>query len=122
VQVNIPEILKEVTLAHKLYEAALDANDVTVLNDLFWKSPLTLRFGVNENLYSYDAITSFRSARIPPGPRVVLRCVITSFGTSFATINLEFRRNGSNGRQSQTWVKMNGQWYVVAAHISNILC
>jgi hypothetical protein len=44
-QINIPEVLAEVTAAFQHYERALVANDVDVLNALFWDSPLTLRYG-----------------------------------------------------------------------------
>jgi hypothetical protein len=46
--------------------------------------------------------------------------VITTFGTDYATANIEFRRPPSTavGRQSQCWVRMADGWKVVAAHIS----
>ena len=42
-EINIPEVVAEVTAAFERYEAALVANDVSVLDELFWDSPLTLR-------------------------------------------------------------------------------
>jgi hypothetical protein len=52
--------------------------------------------------------------------REVLRTVITTYGTDFATANIEFRRDGAarTGRQSQTWARMPEGWRVVAAHVS----
>ena len=61
--INIPEIVAEVTAAHDRYEQALTDNDVAVLDELFWNSPHTLRFGITENLYGHDQIAAFRSAR-----------------------------------------------------------
>ncbi len=34
-----------------------------VLDELFWHIPQTMRYGVNENLYGYEAISAFRKAR-----------------------------------------------------------
>ena len=122
--VNIPEVLAEVEAVFARYEAALVANDVAVLDELFWKSPLTLRYGGGENLYGYEAIAAFRSARSPAGlARTLERTVITTYGRDFATASTLFRRAsspGKVGRQSQTWVRRPEGWRVVAAHVSVI--
>jgi hypothetical protein len=119
--INLPDVVAEVTAALARYEQALVANDVAVLDELFWDSPHTLRYGATENLYGYDAIRSFRAGRPAQGlARSVLRTVVTSYGRDFATANLEFRREGSerSGRQSQTWMRTPQGWRVVAAHVS----
>lgn len=119
--VNIPEVLAEVATQFARYEQALIANDVGVLDELFWNSPHTLRYGVSENLYGYDAIQAFRAGRLAQGlERVVLKTVITTYGHDFATANVEFQRAGGtrSGRQSQTWLRTPGGWRVVAAHVS----
>ena len=121
--INRPEVLGEVTAAFARYEEALLTNDVVVLDELFWQSPHTLRYGATENLYGFDAIAAFRMGRPATGlDREVLRTSITTFGRDFATANIEFRRVGSEriGRQSQTWVRMAEGWRVVAAHVSHI--
>jgi hypothetical protein len=120
-QINLPEVLNEVTAAFARYEAALVGNDVAVLDELFWNSPHTLRYGATENLYGYAEIQAFRAGRPAQGlEREVLRTVITTYGRDFATANIEFQRKGSakTGRQSQTWVRMPEGWRVVAAHVS----
>jgi hypothetical protein len=120
-QINDPGVLAEVTAVFARYEEALVNNDVATLDELFWASPHTLRYGVGENLYGYDAIKAFRAARPAAGlARSLLRTEITSYGDSFATANVEFQRVGSNraGRQSQTWMKTADGWRVVAAHVS----
>ena len=58
-EINRPDIVQEVTDAFQRYEQALNANDVDVLNELFWNDPLTLRFGVAEMLYGHDALPLF---------------------------------------------------------------
>ena len=61
--INLPEVLAEVTAAFARYEDALVNNKVEVLDELFWNSPLTLRYGATENLYGYGAIQAFCAAR-----------------------------------------------------------
>ncbi|UEM20254.1 oxalurate catabolism protein HpxZ [Skermanella mucosa] len=121
--INDPGTLAEVTAAFERYETALVTNDVAVLDELFWDSPRTLRYGVGENLYGYDAIAAFRAARPSAGlARELFNTVITTYGRDFATANTEFRREGNprTGRQSQTWMRTPGGWRVVAAHVSLI--
>ncbi|KNY09459.1 hypothetical protein AKG08_17630 [Achromobacter piechaudii] len=119
--INLPDIVAEVTAAFERYEIALVSNDVEALDLLFWNSPHTLRYGAGENLYGYDAIREFRAGRSPQGlARQVLRTAITTYGTDFATTNIEFKREGSDriGRQSQTWMRTPAGWRVVSAHVS----
>ena len=119
--IDIPEVLAEVSAAFARYEDALVNNKVEVLDELFWASPLTLRYGAGENLYGYQAIQAFRAGRPPQGlAREVLRTVITTYGRDFAHTAIEFRRVGGtrDGRQTQTWARTAQGWRVVAAHVS----
>ena len=119
--INLPDVLAEVTAQFARYEKALTGNDVEVLDELFWNTPHTLRYGATENLYGYDAIRAFRAARPSQGlARSVLKTVITTYGHDFATANIEFERVGNAriGRQSQTWLRTAEGWRVVAAHVS----
>lgn len=120
-EINLADVRAEVEHVSNLYEQALVTNNVAVLDELFWNSPHTLRFGATENLYGYDTIRAFRAARAAQGlERTVLNTVITTYGRDFATANIEFQRVGSNkvGRQSQTWIRTPKGWRVVAAHVS----
>ncbi|MBB1628896.1 oxalurate catabolism protein HpxZ [Achromobacter sp. UMC71] len=119
--INLPDVVADVTAAFARYETALVNNQVDVLDELFWNSPHTLRYGAGENLYGYDAIRAFRAGRSPQGlARQVLRTAITTYGRDFATTNIEFQRDGSDriGRQSQTWMRTPQGWRVVSAHVS----
>ena len=121
--INLPDVHAEVSAIFALYEQALVANDVTLLDELFWDSPLTARYGVGENLVGIEAIRAFRNARSPVGlARELRHTVITTFGRDFATAMTEFVRPAVSGRQSQTWVRTaapgHGGWRVVAAHVS----
>lgn len=117
--INIPEVVAEVAAAFERYEAALVANDVPVLGELFWDSPLTVRYGIAENLHGHAEISAFRAARPATGlGRALERTVITAYGRDMATANTTFRRGGRLGRQSQTWARMAEGWRVVSAHVS----
>jgi hypothetical protein len=118
--INHPETLAEVTAAFTRYERALVSNDVAVLDELFWNSPHTIRYGAGENLYGSAEIQAFRAARPGTGlERTLERTAITTYGRDFATANTLFRRGEKLGRQSQTWARMPGLgWRVVAAHVS----
>ena len=119
--INRPDTLAEVTAAFTRYEDALVTNKVDVLDELFWASGFTVRFGVGENLYGIEAIRAFRIGRPSVGlARTLQNTTLTTFGTDFATAMTEFRREGATktGRQSQTWVRMADGWRVVAAHVS----
>ena len=120
-EINIPEVVAEVTEAFERYERALVANDVAILDSLFWDNPNTLRFGIAENLYGYEAIASFRSTRPTIDlTRHLRNTVIVSYGRDFATANTEFQRVGSTviGRQSHVWVRTDEGWRIAAAHVS----
>jgi ketosteroid isomerase-like protein len=120
-EINIPEVVAEVTAAFERYERALVANDVEVLDALFWKSPHALRYGVGENLYGYEAIAAFRNGRSPIDlTRRLKNTTIVTYGRDFATANTEFQREGSTvtGRQSHVWLRTDQGWRIAAAHVS----
>ena len=122
-QINDPVALAELTLAFAEYEQALVTNDIATLDRLFWNSPHTLRYGVGENLYGFEAIQEFRNSRPAQGlARTVTRTSLTTFGSDYGVANIEFVRAGSEriGRQSQSWVRFEEGWRVVAAHVSLI--
>ena len=121
VEINIPEVLAEVTEAFFAYERALVGNDIAALNEMFWRSPITLRYGVRELLYSHAEIAEFRIKRGAIDQRRTLRNTrITTFGRDFGTANTEYVPVNSDkiGRQSQTWVRMPAGWRIVSAHVS----
>ena len=122
--VDLPDVLAEVTAQFERYEKALVSNDVAVLDELFCKDPRSLRYGVGENLYGYDAITAFRAARSPIGlGRRTDKTVITTYGRDTAVASTLFYREttpGKVGRQMQTWARFPEGWRIVAAHVSII--
>jgi hypothetical protein len=80
-EINNPTVLAEVTTAFERYEKALNTNDVVTLDELFWKNPNTLRFGVGEQLYGYDQIAA---ATVParPAGRATPGCARLKAGAS----------------------------------------
>jgi hypothetical protein len=121
--INLPDVHAEVSAVFARYEAALVGNDLAVLDELFWDSPCTVRYGAGENLYGIEAVRAFRATRPSQGlARTLQRTVITTYGRDFATAMTEFRREGGTklGRQSQTWARRPEGWRVVAAHVSLI--
>ncbi len=119
--VNLPEVVAEVVAVFDRYETALIANDVAVLDELFWDSAYTVRYGIAEILYGAAAIRAWRQAFVPPGSmaRSLRHRVVTTFGQQFATVDVEFLRDGQPvGRQSQTWVRFGVGWRVASAHVS----
>ncbi|WP_163851615.1 oxalurate catabolism protein HpxZ [Pseudooceanicola aestuarii] len=121
-QINLPGPLAEVTAAFERYETALTANDVAVLDLLFHDDARTIRYGIGENLYGHAEIAAYRAGRPAKGlDRTLERTEITTYGTDFATAMTLFRRTpGKIGRQSQTWARIDGEWRIVAAHVSVI--
>jgi hypothetical protein len=123
-EIDLPDVLAEVSAQFARYEKALVSNDVAVLDELFRNDPRTLRYGIGENLYGYEAIKGFRAARPPVGlMRKTDKTVITTYGRDTAVASTLFYREnakGRVGRQMQTWVRFPEGWRIVAAHVSVI--
>jgi hypothetical protein len=122
--IDLPDVVAEVTAAFERYEQALVSNDLAALDALFRDDPRTIRYGGSEILYGYDAIKAFRAARSPVGlARTLSKTVITTYGRDFAVASTLFHRAnapGKVGRQTQTWVRFADGWLVIAAHVSVI--
>jgi hypothetical protein len=123
-EVDLPDVLAEVTEQFARYEKALVSNDVAVLDELFRADGRTLRYGGGENLYGYEAIMAFRAARSSTGlMRRLAKTLITTYGRDMAVASTLFYRDsaaGKVGRQMQTWVRFPEGWKIVAAHVSLI--
>ena len=122
--VDLPEVVAEVSQAFERYERALVTNDVATLDALFRHDDRTIRYGVAENLYGHKEVAAFRAGRSPIGlERTTSRTVITTYGRDYAVAYTLFHRPtlaGKVGRQMQTWVRFPEGWQVVAAHVSII--
>lgn len=120
--INHPETLAEVTDAYRSYEDALLAADFATLDNLFWNSGLTIRYGAAEIQYGYDLIAAFNKRRRLNPERVLARTIVTTYGRDCGTASTLFTDvpSGQIGRQMQTWARMPEGWRVVAAHVSVI--
>ena len=123
-EINLPDVVAELTAAFECYESALVSNDIATLGELFWRDDRTIRYGIGENLYGFGEIAAFRAARSPVGlERRIFRTVITTYGRDFGTASTLFDREtvpGKVGRQMQSWARMAEGWRIVAAHVSLI--
>jgi hypothetical protein len=124
-EINLPDVVAEVSALFERYEKALTMNDVATLTALFRKAPQTIRYGIGENLYGADEIAAFRNARPAINlDRTIDRTVITAYGRDCATASTLFHREMMGdrkiGRQMQTWVRFPDGWFIVAAHVSII--
>jgi hypothetical protein len=131
-EVDLPDVVAEVRAVFARYEAALLANDLDVLDELFWDSPATVRYGFADVQHGFAEVTAFRrSLPRQSAPRRLVHTVITTFGHDVATVwtQFVFDERGQEapdghgmaarvGRQSQTWARVDGGWRVVAAHVS----
>ena len=120
-EVNRPEIIAEVRAAFDRYNAAIDKKDVAVLNELFWKSETTVRFGYSEHLFGHGAIVEFRGTKWLGGPkRHMTSVIITTVGQDCAATSALFVRGDVISRQTQTWARFPEGWRIVAAHVSPV--
>lgn len=122
--IDLPDVIAEVTAAFEAYERALVSNDVAALDAMFRDDPRTIRFGGAENLFGHAQIKAFRAARSAVGlARALSHTIITAYGRDVAVASTLFHRDttpGKIGRQMQTWVRFPEGWRVAAAHVSTI--
>jgi AtzH-like len=122
--IDLPDVVAEVTEAFNKYEKALVTNDVAMLDSFFRDDARTIRYGGGENLYGYEEIKAFRAARSPAGlARTISRTLITTYGRDLGIASTLFARESSPdkiGRQMQTWLRFPEGWRIVAAHVSVI--
>jgi hypothetical protein len=119
--INLPDVVAEVRAVFERYEAALQANDIPVMEELFWNHPATARYGVGENLHGWQAISDFRrSGKLGKFRRTLINTIITTYGRDFATANTEYQREGeaTAGRETKTLMRTADGWRIVSAHAS----
>ena len=95
-EINDPAVVAEVPRStHDEYEAALVANDVAVLDRMFWHSPATPSVSaIVEALYGSDEIAAFRKARPTIDlARTISNLKVVTFGADMAISTIEFDRS-----------------------------
>jgi hypothetical protein len=121
VAVNRPAVVAEVQAAFDRYEAALVAGDVETLTELFWDSPVSVRFGIADRQRGASEIKQWRqhNGGIPAGRRLLDTTVLTiDDRTAVVTTLFGYPGRAVEGRQSQVWVRFDEGWRIVAAHVS----
>jgi hypothetical protein len=121
--INLPEVLAEITALFHAYEAAFMRNDVEALNDYFWNDLALTRYGIADLQMGHAELVAFRAAsKAPDFTRTLHNIRITTFGRHAAFAFTEFTRSDTplKGRQSQTWVRFEEGWKIVAAHVSMV--
>jgi hypothetical protein len=123
-EVDAPVLDRPAVLAafHR-YERALVDGDVAVLTELFWDDPRCVRFGVADRQQGAAEIAAWRRDHpgVPPGRRLHdTRVLALDDRTAVVTTLFGYPGRAVEGRQSQTWVRFDAGWRVVAAHVSEV--
>ncbi len=119
--IDDPAVVAEVVAAFTRYERALVANDLATVDELMWRDDRTVRVGPDDRQDGYDAIRAFRrSLALQTPPRRLTDTVVVTFGADTAVVTTTFVPTDGSvpGRQQQTWVRLDGGWRIVAAHVS----
>ena len=112
-------MLSEVRSAFEQYELALLRHDVEALNAFFLDAADSVRYGIAEQHYGYEAIAEGRRSAVPVHPqRRLLRTLVSSYGDDVASVSAEFTdpATAGVGRQTQTWVRTDQGWKIAVAH------
>lgn len=122
-QIDMPEVVVEVTEQFHRYERAFMTNDVPTLTAFFWADERLTRYGVADRQLGFGEQEAYR--RAVPAPTFTRRLEnlrIHTFGPDMAVAQVEFVRSDTalRGFQSQTWVRLPEGWRIVAAHVSMI--
>lgn len=122
-QINLHEVVQEVTRLFLDYESALMRNDADALNAYFWRHAAVTRYGIQDRQLGHEALVAYRAGvPAPDFTRTLYDVRITAFGRDMAVAMCEFKRSdtGLHGFQTQTWVRMPEGWRIVSAHVSMV--
>jgi hypothetical protein len=122
-QVNLHEVVQELTGIFLQYESALMRNDAEALNNYFWRHDAVTRYGIADKQLGHEALVAYRAGVPAPDFTRTLHDVrITAFGPDMGVAMCEFRRSDTplHGYQTQTWVRFLEGWRIVSAHVSMI--
>lgn len=121
--VNRADVVDDLRKAFEAYETALRNHDVERLNSFFWSNAQTLRYGIAEHSQGIEAIRRYRKSAPPVHPgRRLHNTVITTVDDNYGSVCTEFSAPDTDriGRQTQTWVRFDEGWKIIAAHVSAI--
>jgi len=122
-QINLYDVVQEVTALFLQYESALMRNDAAALNAYFWQHDAVTRYGINDRQLGHEALVAYRaSVGAPNFTRTLHDVRISAFGPDMAVAMCEFKRSDTDlhGFQTQTWVRLPAGWRIVSAHVSMV--
>lgn len=122
-QINLHDVVQEVTRIFLDYELALMRNDVDALNAYFWCHQAVTRYGICDKQLGHDALVAYRAkVPAPDFTRTLHDVRITALGPDMAVAMCEFKRSDTDlhGFQTQAWVRMQEGWRIVSAHVSMV--
>lgn len=114
---------REVTAAFEVYERALIANDLDVLDGWFWHDRRVLRFGIADAQVGFDDVRAWRAAATPvPSSRRITGRHVLALDPDVVCVDITFESAVQTGigRQSQVWHRRPEGWRIVRAHVSVI--
>ncbi len=118
-----PEVVADVAAAFGRYEKALADGDVPVLTEIFWDDERCVRFGVADRQQGATEIAAWRATHptVPAGRQLRdTRVLAIDDRTAVVTTLFGYPDGAVEGRQSQTWVRFDAGWRIVAAHVSEV--
>lgn len=100
------------------YERALMADDVDTLAGFFWND--ATRYGTDGNQHGADEIDRARRRVHAPLHRTLDHTLLRVVSDGVVVAETQFVRSahGTKGRQTQVWVRRDGEWRILHAHVS----
>jgi hypothetical protein len=120
---DLPLVVADLQEAFEAYERALVDHDLVAMAAAFADDEQVVRFGIADRQHGAAELARWRAAQPPlPHGRRLFETVVRTWGDSFGVVTTCFSYPGRAlvGRQSQTWLRMNGAWRIVSAHVSEI--
>jgi ketosteroid isomerase-like protein len=120
---NDDAVVREVTQLFLEYERALREGDLDFMAESFDVSEDLVRFGINDMQRGPEELAKWRRDQpaLAPG-RTLHETLVKTYGSDAAVVTTLFTYPGRAklGRQSQTWIREQGRWKIVHAHVSEI--
>jgi len=120
---NSEAVVSEVRECFERYERALVEGDLETMTASFASDDDLVRFGIADEQRGPEQLAAWRASQPAlPASRTLSNTVVSTFGGDVAVVTTHFRYPERNllGRQSQTWLKRDGRWRIVHAHVSEI--
>jgi hypothetical protein len=118
-----PLVVAELRDAFEQYERALMEHDLEAMAAAFVDDKELVRFGISDRQHGAGELAQWRAAQPPlPSGRTLFETVVRTWGDEFGVVTTCFTYPGRPliGRQSQTWLRIDGRWRIVSAHVSEI--